>query len=37
MKKNIAITVASVAVTAGLIAVAWKLPNKLATKGFNKL
>ena len=37
MKKNIAITVASVAVTAGLIAAVWYVPNKLAAKGFSKL
>ena len=37
MKKNIAVTNASLAVTASLVAGVWKLPNKLATKGFNKL
>ena len=36
MKKNIAI-IGSLAITASLIAAVWYIPNKLATKGFNKL
>lgn len=34
---NTVVAISSLAVTAGLITVVWKLPNKLATKGFNKL
>lgn len=37
MKKNIAITVASIAITAGLIVAVWYVPNKLAAKDFSKL